>query len=196
MVEGKELCDEGIISKSVNSGYLSNYCCIVEHVSDPSFNRSFMTDTTLNNTIKSHTEMEIELTNDLRNHSNEKVRSFTVVSSRDDPSFTVENELSCKNFNHSTAFSLSNEITTDNGNKPLFVILEPIFAEPLFTGIKYGNLASENYMIIEPLLSEFTESYKAEKISPHLKYHPKDQNLSNPYMMSLTTLSQTVLLFL
>ena len=185
MVDGKELCDEGIISKSVNSGYLSNYCCIVEHVSDPSFNRSFMTDTTLNNTIKSHTEMEIELTNDLRNHSNEKVRSFTVVSSQDDPSFTGENELSCKNFNHSTAFSLSNEITTDNSNKPLFVILEPIFAEPLFTGIKYGN-NSRNLQ----------NHIKQKKYPPHLKYHPKDQNLSNSYMMSLTTLSQTVLLFL
>ena len=64
-----------------------------------------------------------------------------------------------------------------NSNKPLFVILEPIFAEPLFSGIKYGNPASENYMIIELLFSEFTEPHKAEKLSPTSEIMPKRPKL-------------------
>ena len=31
------------------------------------------------------------------------------------------------------------------------IILSPVYAEPLFTGINYGNPASEDYMMIEPL---------------------------------------------
>ncbi len=35
------------------------------------------------------------------------------------------------------------------------VVLEPLYAEPLFTEISYGSPASEDYMIIEPLFSNF-----------------------------------------
>ena len=47
----------------------------------------------------------------------------------------------------------------------VFSTLEPIFAEPLFTGIKYGSPASENYMMIEPL---FSESLGISKVNNNL----------------------------
>ena len=104
--------------------------------------QSSMTDTTLSDFIEFYVERETE-TGNLSNNSNGILCDITVVSSPDDLNSTFDH--------HTTAISLKNDnaaIQANSSNlsmqnsKPLLT-LKPIFAEPLFTGIKYGTPASE-----------------------------------------------------
>ena len=41
--------------------------------------------------------------------------------------------------------------------KNLVIILEPLYAEPLISGVSYGRTTSENYMFIEPSFEYITD---------------------------------------
>ena len=128
--------------------------------------QSSTTDTTLSDFSNFFVERERELTGNLINNSNTRLCDVTVVSSPDDLNSTFHHHTTVISIKNDKAASQTNFSNLSMQNSKSFLTLKPIFAEPLFTGIEYETPASENYMMIEPLFSEFLDSLETEKALP------------------------------